>query len=400
MTGALDLYIPFLDGVIGYDCQTCQAGCCKAGSIGALDRERDFLLSKWPALAVFQTSQRPNQTTFAKAAPQCWFLQDDLRCAIEIGYGRDQKPHICRTHPVYLHPQLEQDLVVTSVSSGCVWLTGDLDRAIGTLTWAEVEALHGESQREGLYERREREVSSFGGLGPMVRQLFAAETRIRDEAPAHRTFLAYVAWQIAFTRKLGDTDAATVSVTRKDVAGARTETAALSTALSRFIGVPKTTIVRDPTFALSLFVPLLRLQFVQSFLIGPSMGRPVPKAALAWLLDAMPRLLLVLNAYCHAFTRVGTTVAPDFNTVSAAIRKFPARLMALANLDRPLTGSLGSTPREFPAHLVERLSALRERHVAQPEKPLGMILEEVCAGDAVGARLEFLDALADALMRG
>ena len=392
----LDLYIPVVDGAIGYDCQSCGAGCCKVGNIGVLDRERDFLLERWPSLALFQSLRGPNQTTYAKSSPRCWFLQDDLRCGVEEEHGRQSKPHVCRSHPVYLQPYLDERIVVASVSIGCVWATGDLSRAIGTLKWDDVRALHDESLRAGLYRTGPRETSSFAALGGLARPLLEAEARIRDETAAHRTADSHLAWQVAYANKQPAIMEPAIDVSQREVRTARKEVRLLQRLATRFLGLDATQLPKKPAFPFELFVPLLRLQIVRSLLeaLGATKGGGVSREGLGQVFRAIPKVLVVLALYTKAYGTIGSDAGgPDFDTASGLLARLPERLMGLSNFGRSPEELPSIDSRGFPSRLDDRLTAMRALAAGGHHETLGDLLEEVCGEDSVSERLDFLDAL-------
>jgi Fe-S-cluster containining protein len=95
------IYIPFLDGILDYNCRECGYFCCQSGDIIATPKEKNILLREFPALGFFYREEKNNKTTFKKF-PRCWFLRTDGSCLIHRKFGYAAKPFICRLHPFYV----------------------------------------------------------------------------------------------------------------------------------------------------------------------------------------------------------------------------------------------------------------------------------------------------------
>ncbi|MCA9642535.1 MAG: hypothetical protein KC492_17670, partial [Myxococcales bacterium] len=158
-----------------------------------------------------------------------------------------------------------------SISSGCHWVTGDLSRAIGTLSWEEVHRLHAESEAEGLYELHSPELSMLSTFGRAVPLFIESETRIRDEEPKHRSFASYVAWQAAYTEALIRTRAPEVALEASRVRECRAELEGLIELLAEFLSLPRSALNASPPFSMSLFVPLLRMKMIESLVARPAL---------------------------------------------------------------------------------------------------------------------------------
>jgi Fe-S-cluster containining protein len=128
------LFIPFLDGLVDFDCAPCGGRCCQGGFIAASDHERAILLQEHPTIRFFSTGEENALFRYRKY-PACWFLQGDGRCEIHGKHGYGAKPFVCRLHPFYV-ARCAADHVV--VPSGC-----DRLRAIrrGTPTHVLVESV-------------------------------------------------------------------------------------------------------------------------------------------------------------------------------------------------------------------------------------------------------------------
>ena len=109
------LFIPFLDGLIDFDCGPCGGRCCQGGYIVASDQERAFLLQEHPAIRFFWAGEQHTLFRYKKY-PGCWFLTGDGGCEIQRKHGYPSKPFVCRLHPFYV-ARCGDDHVV--VPSGC-----------------------------------------------------------------------------------------------------------------------------------------------------------------------------------------------------------------------------------------------------------------------------------------
>ena len=101
MKNRVDIYIPFLDGLLNYDCKECGYGCCQSGNIILNIKEKRKLLKKYQFLRYFST-QETNQTYGIRKYPRCWFLGNNGLCSIQKEHGYSYKPFICKLCPFYV----------------------------------------------------------------------------------------------------------------------------------------------------------------------------------------------------------------------------------------------------------------------------------------------------------
>lgn len=92
------IFIPFIDGMLNYDCRDCGYFCCQTGFIILNAREKKTLLQKYPALRYFFVKEA-GKTYWLKKYRRCWFLERDGLCHIQKKCGYSSKPFICRLHP-------------------------------------------------------------------------------------------------------------------------------------------------------------------------------------------------------------------------------------------------------------------------------------------------------------
>lgn len=95
------IFVPFIDGILNYDCRECGYSCCKYGAITLKEKEKKILLKEHAYLRYF-FSQRTNKLYTLTKYPDCWFLENSGLCHIQKKYGYGHKPLICRVHPFYI----------------------------------------------------------------------------------------------------------------------------------------------------------------------------------------------------------------------------------------------------------------------------------------------------------
>ena len=77
--GKLEVYFPFADGALGYNCTECGYRCCKGAGFGASKRELVQLTARYPFVSLFVNPRRePEQplVQLTNFAPSCFFLRD------------------------------------------------------------------------------------------------------------------------------------------------------------------------------------------------------------------------------------------------------------------------------------------------------------------------------------
>lgn len=96
------IFIPFIDGMLNFDCQECGYSCCQAGGNLLMNaKEKRLLIQKYPHLRYFFVNKTKKIYTVRKY-PRCWFLESNGLCYIQKEYGYSSKPLICRLHPFYI----------------------------------------------------------------------------------------------------------------------------------------------------------------------------------------------------------------------------------------------------------------------------------------------------------
>jgi Fe-S-cluster containining protein len=110
-----DLYIPFFEDLIDFDCVECGMRCCESGLIAATKKEAEILVREYPFMNFFLNKKEYRRLNFEKY-PRCWFLEKNGLCEIQRKYGYSLKPFICRLHPFYV-AKCGESYIVTP--SGC-----------------------------------------------------------------------------------------------------------------------------------------------------------------------------------------------------------------------------------------------------------------------------------------
>lgn len=102
MKNIIKIFIPFMEGILNYDCRECGYACCERGYLVMNTREKKMLLKNYPSLRYFfvrETEKTYQLTKYMK----CWFIENSGLCSIQKKYGYSSKPLICRLHPFYLY---------------------------------------------------------------------------------------------------------------------------------------------------------------------------------------------------------------------------------------------------------------------------------------------------------
>ena len=94
------IYLAFPDGALHYDCESCQALCCRGHGIAArADRELLTLLRMKPDVSRWVVRQRGSMAFLTTPHHGCWFLDAQNHCSVELTAGRAHKPSVCRAFP-------------------------------------------------------------------------------------------------------------------------------------------------------------------------------------------------------------------------------------------------------------------------------------------------------------
>ena len=107
-----NIFIPFYEGTIRYDCRRCLINCCARGDIALNSAEKKNLLQIYPELKFFQASNPGDKLYFISKEYACWFLSEGRLCEIEVRKGYAHKPFICRLHPFYVYTCADQYVIL------------------------------------------------------------------------------------------------------------------------------------------------------------------------------------------------------------------------------------------------------------------------------------------------
>lgn len=97
MLTRVERYYPFLDGALGYDCQSCGGHCCQGWGFGVTRPELAALLDQHPDVGPFVQTLEGCSAIF-DLSEGCWFLKS-ARCSLEEKAGYHAKPLICQLFP-------------------------------------------------------------------------------------------------------------------------------------------------------------------------------------------------------------------------------------------------------------------------------------------------------------
>lgn len=369
------LYLPFVDGAIGYDCITCQAGCCRSGRLGVLPSETLYLLGKYPKLATFgelAPSLNNNLITYIKSEPHCWFLQPDHRCEIEVHDGRERKPLICRSHPVYFRSYLSLGCVISHIAPGCVWALEPTDAAVGQLTWSEARALHDEYLRHSLYVDQPLPPAWTRAT---LRQLLQAEEAVRDAGPRFAELSPYLHWQLQYTREL---------LADQPQAEAAPPLSAMADFVNEYLGTSYSIDQLGPELnrVFNRFMPMIRLSLLG--LIDPAGVCESPQRALIDLPRALLSLAIILMLYREINPK--NPFRLTFNSITQLLHGWSGALWVLASAWRRCT-VVRAAGHRIEVEDLPRMRSLLEYLDRHAGAPLGDALRACCGGNEPGRRL-------------
>lgn len=374
-----NLYIPFPDGRIGYDCRACGSKCCRAGSLRMTPNEHTLVLTQHPQLALFAAGidAGGRYHDYLKFEPQCWFLRPDGLCHIEQTRGRGAKPLICRSHPVYFQRHSPADIAV--LAPGCHWVhTGKPD--VGALvSWEDVTALH-------------QEAAHLTPVEPLPRPWFAseflhtlsAEAAIRDQALHFSEARTYISWQLAYSAHVVSVRRLPDRLSERSLQAAERYLAQLVESSAAFLGTSALEIPPSPMLEQLLldFIPLLRITLLGK--AGPQLRTGSQRFM------AAPAMLAMLHLYAKVSGAIGLPQVVDYNGLFAMLSAFRHRLYGASQLLHPLPPA---ALRKLPQGEPQRLQHLRRLAGANPEQPLHQHLSALCADDSVEERVLLLDAV-------
>jgi Fe-S-cluster containining protein len=328
-----NLYIPFLDGRIGYDCRACGSKCCRLGYLIMTDRERDAIVRRHPRLTLFYGTERGGCRAYLKLDPRCWFLSPQGMCGIEETMGREAKPLGCRAHPIYFAHY--GDLTVTALAPGCHWTLDEKPEIGALLTWRDVESFDLESR-----PHFEPGVPPAPWTASLLADVLAGEPSIRDAAPEQTSVKEYLAWQLAFSAELLQHRRVPSSLPEGALDQARAYMDALEQVMATVLGVAPESIPASAALDRVFldFGGVLRLSVLG---LTPQYGEAAPKlrSPRSLYAGAAP-LLMALYVYARIGDHLGVPgAASSYNVLHQMLVHGRDRLFACSRMLHPLAPS-------------------------------------------------------------
>src|SRR2546422_9504145 len=97
------VYFAFANGRFGYDCVACGAKCCGGhGYELGLGVELQAHIARAPAVRFFLDrceAEAASHYHVRNCAPNCFFLNDQRMCGVQVEFGYASKPETCRLFP-------------------------------------------------------------------------------------------------------------------------------------------------------------------------------------------------------------------------------------------------------------------------------------------------------------
>ena len=121
MTAFPEIYFPFADGAWSYNCAECGSKCCKGKGFGATSSEFVQLKRRYPLIELFASpSVGDNNVNLSNLADNCFFLEGNGYCRIQVEHGHDAKPMVCKTFPLNRYRLCaESNILIVSPNSLC-----------------------------------------------------------------------------------------------------------------------------------------------------------------------------------------------------------------------------------------------------------------------------------------
>ena len=400
------LYFPFADKKIGYDCIVCGAGCCVDGLLGVGPNEGRFLTERYPGLHFFarETSSQDGFLFYEKFKPSCWFLGEDHYCSIEKEFGRERKPVLCRTHPVYFTPIFTEGIFLVWLAPVCHWTTAkDLSAATGIVSRDEIQRLHKELTAVSYYDTlpvSQQVMNAVGRLATVadLRTIIRAEERIRDAWTDFDHYHDYLSWQLAYSAAFLAGRDPEVNVTRSACEKASASMGELSRMVQSFLGVEEVDHSPENERVLFLFTPILRLAWLGLIVEIPEsiMESEINSHS---LYHSVPKALLVMSILSNLFAKV---TAPsqkpfDYNTLIQLYLHFYLKIFSLACFNGSM--DLGHVKMDM-ARVKDRQNVERLIRSVDPfdRAPIGNIITAFCRDFRTDEKMTFLEDIGRCLM--
>ena len=188
MSRTRELFFPFLDRSLAYDCQSCGSSCCKASGIALEARTELIQFARFaPRGAAFlrPSSHGERLAELQHLLDGCWMLRPDGLCDVEVQEGHAAKPSVCRLFP-FNRLQDADTAVVVGIAAALCPMRDAADARDGQ-SW---EGLRHELLREPLEELPPQP------LPPAAQELkwLEFEAQLRDASLAHLHDADYVSF--------------------------------------------------------------------------------------------------------------------------------------------------------------------------------------------------------------
>ncbi|MFZ9887036.1 MAG: YkgJ family cysteine cluster protein, partial [Myxococcota bacterium] len=115
LLGGRPIHFPFPSGLLDYECETCDAPCCRGAELG-IGRSRELVTLErvLPRASLFARPGFAGGSMLSVSSPleACWFLDRKDRCRLHKVGGPEAKPAGCRLFPFHRVRSLGEAVVV------------------------------------------------------------------------------------------------------------------------------------------------------------------------------------------------------------------------------------------------------------------------------------------------
>lgn len=320
-----NIYFAFASGRFAYDCVACSAKCCRGfGYRVDVGRELAAQTRSHPAIEVFVDRVQEgvfNQVAVRNCPPECFFLNENGLCEVQVRDGFDAKPETCRLFPFnnirrianYLvigpHPELCPISVLPSGSVSLMSSHPELIRQIGSTIGQELPPMKALSGAGGDHIALERAIVGL------------SEQCLETDSYVHFAVAQLTTTYDMLSHHL-------------PVAG----TPSTSRQLATFVELVGSIIGRQPSPQFVGDPDLIRnmvacTPFIRSLYV---FGGNEPGRRQLFPLERLPHLLLALYVLCALAAEAGMRRI-TFQTIVRLYKDHQSLLELLAESDRPMT---------------------------------------------------------------
>ncbi len=186
-----NIFVPFLDNLIRFNCRICGSDCCKNGLMTVTTPEKKILYKQNSSLRYFFVERIKKLHIFNKYQA-CVFLTGRRVCSIERNHGLARKPFLCRTHPFYVS-RCQDEYVVIPVGCDMLSAAGEDSAA---LSQKEILKNAAESIRHGFFPVKINWIKERLDLEKVV---LKDSKRFLD----HSNYLDFAAHQLSLVKRWG-----------------------------------------------------------------------------------------------------------------------------------------------------------------------------------------------------